>query len=165
MKANKNSLHSKLYKFTYNSELPINLCPYFWKLVFAFIVFIPNFILQLPPIIFKDTEDCKDKRDSGIIIYILLGLLYLILFFNYHLIKAIFGCYSYTQECVNLAIGINTFIFVIVSIIMIDKYQYEILSLFINQNKDDSKEEKTPNIIIEFIKAKKNKYCPKIDWE
>jgi len=25
--------------------------------------------------------------------------------------------------------------------------------------------EKKPNIIIEFIKAKYNRYCPKIDWE
>ena len=57
MKADSKSLHARLYKFTYSSDLPVNLCPYFWKLVWGVIILIPNFIIQLPILIYHIFQD------------------------------------------------------------------------------------------------------------
>ena len=46
-----NSWYVWLWNYTYNKQLPSNLCPFFWKLILAIILFIPNFILRLPLVI------------------------------------------------------------------------------------------------------------------
>src|ERR1700721_1251272 len=51
MELSSTSWHSKLYMFTYNSSLPISLCPYFWKLVLAIVLFIPLTVFYIPLII------------------------------------------------------------------------------------------------------------------
>lgn len=50
-----------VYKMTYgwSSAPPNNLCPYFWKLVVAFILFIPFFVFNL----ITFTIDLFDERD------------------------------------------------------------------------------------------------------
>lgn len=159
MKANKNSIHSKLYYFTYDSDLPDNLCPYFWKLLFAFLVFIPNLIIKFPYFIldklfFKhEYNTSTDQTAKGLMTWILLFIIYSISFVNWHLIKAIFNCYSYISECANLALGFDIICLIIISIII---YNYHVKKDMISD---------TINIPIEFIKAKYNNYCPKIDWK
>ena len=52
MKLNSNSISSKLYRWFYGTkELPNNLCPYFWKLVLAWLVLIPYSLVCLPVIL------------------------------------------------------------------------------------------------------------------
>lgn len=163
MKANKNSIHAKLYGVTYNSELPENLCPYFWKLVWATIILIPNIIIQLPALILKifskdsDLDDCYERRKAGLGIYFALMILSLYLLPTINWIKAIFNCYSYSQEFAIIGGGLNSIIFIVVSFFFI-RY-------IINKKSERIVEEKKPNIVTEFIKAKYNRYCPKIEWE
>lgn len=162
MKANKNSLHAKLYRFTYVSELSKSLCPYFWKLVFAFIVFIPNFIIQIPALIMdfcqkNSSSDANERRGTGTILYILTIALIYYIGATYNWIKAMFHCYSYTQ---NLANG-GWFVNLVILLVLIG---YGISAL-----KDKLKEKKynkpvKESIVKEFVKAKLNNYCPKIEW-
>lgn len=160
MKANKNSLHAKLYEFTYSSYLPDNLCPYFWKLVWAIIVLVPNFIIQFPALIIqifsKSSDDCGDRRGMGTVIYIIGFFLSLYFKITFHLIKGIFNCYSYSQEFAIWGGIINTIIFIISAVFFIK---------YLLGKRRKRIEEKRPNIIVEFAKAKYGKYCPKIDWE
>lgn len=160
MKADRNSLHAKLYEFTYTSDLPSNLCPYFWKLVWATIIFIPNFIIQLPALIInlfrRESYDCSDFRALGIITYILLAVVYGYGMATFHWTKAMFNCYSYSSELANWGIGLNAgFIVITLGVLLVNH--------LVKPQKN--KKEKKPSIIKEFVKAKYNRYCPKIDWE
>lgn len=156
MKANTNSWHSKLYSLTYSKRLPDNLCPYFWKLIIAIIVFIPNIIIQFPCFIipyFKE-DDCKEKRIIGFCSYFILLTVSSIIYLNYNLVKAIFNCYSYSSELANITAVFEVVILLAIGTILGSNY-YSDHRVY---------KEKTPNILTEFIKAKYGKYCPKIEW-
>lgn len=165
MKANKNSIHANLYQFTFNSELPGNLCPYFWKLVWATIIFIPNFIIQIPSRIQNlfegEGRDAVDHRACGTIIY--LGLLFLAtyIYSTYQWGKAMLDCYSYNSQFANTGIALNSIIIAVFLICLIRR----IIKGMKKEHEGVEKKEKQPSVVIEFIKAKYNKYCPKIDWD
>ena len=49
MELNLNSLTAKLYRWFYKqNEMPSSLCPYFWKMILACILYIPLFLFDLP---------------------------------------------------------------------------------------------------------------------
>jgi hypothetical protein len=157
MELNKNSVTSKIYRWFYNkasNEMPNNLCPYFWQLVFMWIVFIPSVILSLPYSIYYKLNFNKFEHHPGVGI-VGWAFLYFVkcslisfgwLFFEYE--KA-----SYLECCAFLGILI---IFISLMIFL-----PEIIKYF----KPKTHTKPKPNIIIEFTKAKYNKYCPKIDWK
>ncbi len=167
MKLKNKSLHAWVYNNTYGSALPGNLCPYFWKLVFAFIILIPNLILQIPVIIYNPFDKYRnarpaEKRVFSFGIHLCLTIIICLIIATYHWIKAIFGCYSYNAEWANIAI-------VTYSICSIFGLYYAIKwwvkKLDEHKHTWHHKKEKYPSIIIEFLKAKYHKYYPKIDWE
>ena len=173
MKARKNSLHAKLYNFTYNSSLPDSLCPYFWKLVFAVIMFIPNFILQLPALIgtfiFKSKEDDSfENRKTGLAIYVVLVLVTCFIIANVHFTKCLL-LHAYNKEWLNIAVVCDLVVIIVLIgwLFTVIKEQYFIFKYkeqyFIFKYKKSHL--KKDNIITEYIKAKYNKYCPKIEWE
>lgn len=159
MKARTTSLHAKLYKFTFSNDLPHNLCPYFWKLVWSLVVLIPNFILQLPYLIINifskhKEKDCGDRIIGGIAIYFLVAIILLYTISSYQWFLAMFNCYYYNREFANVGWILNFSIVI------------GIIYYIIRKKIDESRSvEKNPNIITEFVKAKYNKYCPQIDWE
>lgn len=154
-----------MYNFTYSSDLPDNLCPYFWKLVLAVIVFIPNFILQLPVLICSlftknVVDNPKEQRISGTLIYVCLLFLWGYILSTIHMVKAIFNCYSYNSKVVEIGFILNGVIIFICLVILVMNLREKI-----QDRKSISENEPSSNIIIEFAKAKYYKYCPKIDWE
>ena len=157
MELNENSITSKIYRWFYNKEyyeMPSNLCPYFWQLMFMWIVFIPSVILSLPYSILTKIQG-KSEHHPGIgfllwwglyciqCVFITLG----IFFFKYKK-----DGYFYHSAVIGICI-------IIIGIVLGIKKLGEIF-----RNKKTYKN-KQPNIIIEFVKAKYNKYCPKIDWK
>ena len=48
-----NSWYVWLWDYTYSEKVPNNLCPLFWKLVVAILLFIPNVIFRIPTVIVK----------------------------------------------------------------------------------------------------------------
>lgn len=157
MKLKTNSWHAKLHNFVYTNDLPQNLCPYFWKVLLAIALFIPCVIIQLPGLIIglfsKEKLDSGDRYAYGGVTWFLILVLILFSSATFNLVKMLIGAYSYKWDVAVAGIFIWGLIILISSILGI-RY-------LLNKR---SEKEKEPSIIIEFFKAKKNKYCPKIDW-
>ena len=171
MKPNYNSISARLYRAFYEiDEMPTNLCPYFWKQVIMYILWIPYLTFSLPFIIIESLSNKRlsinnlssdNKFEScliGTMIYALLSLSILLLVCEYHLIKYWFNAYSYDSRLATGAGLINIVVVVALNIIAIVKY-------FRNKKENNRSKETSSNILIEFIKAKYNNYCPTLEWQ
>jgi len=162
MKLNKNSISAKLFRWFYRtSELPTNLCPYFWKLVMAYVFAIPVFIISLPyAIIDKDScnESLGNRIGKGLVcwfgLFLLITALTPIILFWYTPVKdsflEILIIWGLLTWVIGLIIGVMWFI--------------HHLGEKIKERRNLPKEEKRSNIVVEMVKATYYKYCPKIDW-
>jgi hypothetical protein len=162
MKLNKNSISAKLFRWFYGtSELPTNLCPYFWKLVMAYVFVIPLFIISLPYVII-DKDSCNESLGSRIglgfvcwfILFLLITALTPIMLFWHtpvedSFLEILIHC-GFLTWVLGLTIGVMWFI--------------HHLGEKIKERRNLPKKEKRSNIIVEMVKATYYKYCPKIDW-
>ena len=166
MKLNKNSISAKLFRWFYETkELPTNLCPYFWKLVVAYLFAIPLFIISLPYVIINKPsliESFGNRIWGGFIywvmLFVLIATLSPIMLFWYTPVKdslliSLIGC-GFLLWVVGLLFGAIKFI----------QYLNEKSLKRIWQSENLQKKEKRTNIIVEMVKATYYKYCPKIDW-
>jgi magnesium-transporting ATPase (P-type) len=163
MKLNKNSISAKLFRWFYGtSELPTNLCPYFWKLVMAYVFAIPLFIISFPYVIIEKSssiESLNSRIWMGIIcwfgLFSLITALTPIMLFWYTPVKdsflEILMIYGFFVWAAGLTLGIIWFI--------------HHLGEKIKERRNLPKKEKRSNIIVEMVKATYYKYCPKIDWD
>lgn len=176
MELNLNSLTTKLYRWFYNQyEMPNTLCPYFWKMVIMYVFIIPYSIISLPQIIFELIT--KERSEAPRIA--IGGILYILLFFGFTILFTlatlpIWG-YFPPNSVGNIFQIIGTICFVgglsVLITHLIITYRLNRTRKFIFDKKTDGyirnpkyKYEK-PNLVKEFIKAKYNKYCPKINWK
>jgi len=174
MKLNFNSNSAKLYRWFYaTTQMPQSLCPYFWKLVLMWVFILPYTILSLPLILMdlKDPESrsMAERPGMGFIIWFILGMLIcMISWFG-----LFFATPSKNGVWVNvLGVGaIGWLASIVLGSIELYKWAKE---KWENRNvKYDENgyriwakpEPKQPSILVEFVKAKYNKYCPKIDWK
>jgi len=188
LKANKSSWHAFVYQYIWSGNLPDNLCPYFWKVMLGLVFVIPVFFLRLlnyilfgvvkltdkvdePATNYKDfiaelsySASCKRSEENALcsLWYILVILVGFVFIAEYNWFKWLFNAYSYDWRIAGSGGLMNTVL------------AFFILRYFFFQLKDAYQEkyeikkelkEKHPSILKEFIKAKKEKYCPKIDWE
>jgi hypothetical protein len=185
MKLKKDSLLRKLYRWYYvDNLLPTSFCPYFHSLIRMFIFIIPYVIISLPFIIgsifikgWRVSFDEKynypsslitstsDRVGFGIVFYII------ILFCLFFLLPL----YSFVGE-VEVNSNLDKLIFsskIIWGIGFMALFVLGFIKGIIyvsnkfktkHKNKQIVYKEKSPNIIVEFVKATYNKYCPKIDW-
>jgi hypothetical protein len=177
MKLNSNSISSKLYRWFYGTnDLPNNLCPYFWKLVLSWLVLIPYSLFCLPVILhelFDKTYRFTDNSTGKRIGYS--SLTYALLFFIGCMLSSI-GWFFIEPEKDSFYQFMGTLGFVIwvVSIIIgivegfkaFKEWNYSRKIKYDENGRriwNQPKEEKT-YLVVEFAKAKYNKYCPKIDW-
>jgi hypothetical protein len=166
--------------------MPQSLCPYFWKLLGMWILILPTAIWSIPSMTYLAISKENNEVDEwgGRIITNL--ILWLALFFGGAMLFSLswffVGFFSekslwYNYQLagilswlIGLIIGI---IFLIVSSIIKRKerirrkhneYIWNEDGDYV-RNPDYVPYEPKPNLIVEFIKAKYNKYCPKIDWK
>jgi hypothetical protein len=188
MELNRNSFSAKLYRWFYaTKEMPQNLCPYFWKLVATFILALPVFILTIPFEIIYYKDETKYYEPIGhrlFVSFVIMGLGF-VLFLLGVSVAYLFG-YSPTPNTFmfNCVISGLTIWVVGTTVGLVITVKY-----FINKAREAKKlydedgfryygidengrkiytlipKEEKPNIIVEFVKAKYNKYCPKINWE
>lgn len=159
-----NSISTRLYLWFYTilpSELPQSLCPYFWKLLWMIFLIIPYTLLGLPAHIYYRNENIKwdrtkslDKLSFGLFGYvglIFLGsiLIYFIGFFMSYEPKSILFNFSNLGETISILLGILSILGLICWGIF-----------YINDNSSINN-----SIPITFIKAKYNKYCPRITFK
>lgn len=178
MKLNRNSLNAKLYCWFYgqsDSQLPNNLCPYFWKLVLAWLLIIPYGIYSLPHIIILEVFDKTYKNGENSTGFRLASssAIYVICFILLCMGTAVATMFTTLYQGTFFGhIWIGGFMFWVVTIIVLIYFGIKALVENIKNKKrkvyDDYGNRiypvKKSNVLIEFIKAKYNKYCPKIDW-
>jgi hypothetical protein len=170
MKLNYNSFSSKLYRWIYYSdtnEMPNNLCPYFWRLVVAYIIALPVLVLTLPYELIRLFKKDKEEMDMPLLPRIISTVVFAIALFVIAALLApislFFGYSPIESSGFNSMINGGIFLWFIGGIVglvygityLVDKYK--------NRSKV-IKEAKSENIVVEFVKAKYNKYCPKIEW-
>lgn len=178
MKLNKNSVTSRLYKWFYGvSEyqgLPNNLCPYFWKVVLMYITIIPYTLFSIPVVVYDlfDKQYENGDRSIGQRLGVSFGVYFGLLLLT-GVITSIAGLFvkiepkSFWEFCQFLGCMIWA-IAIIVGIIEGVKYLREWSTRddgYYDETQEKWVVKKTKvNMTSEFIKAKYNKYCPKIDW-
>lgn len=174
MKLNINSNTAQLYRWFYGtSRMPESLCPYFWKLVLMWTFILPYSILSLPVIIlerFDRSQTCSTGERAGLgfiawfILDITIGMVTCIgLFFEepvkdtlyYHL--TVIGTLGWF---LSIGIGIATLYNYIMKKIKESKIKYDE-----HGRRIWNPEPKQDSIIVSFVKASYNKYCPRIDWD
>lgn len=173
MKLKENSFSANFYKWVYETkQLPKNLCPYFWKLLLGWVIWIifgiPIAALLVPMLVISlfDKEIKGDLNGNkygfavaGAIIYFLIFCVASVVIF----LLTLFSVIQFVEDegfyDLQMIGGMITFVLIIFGIIA------GILYLHNNKNRPDKNIDKSPNIVKEFIKAKYNRYCPKIDWE
>jgi hypothetical protein len=177
MKLNSNSISSKLYRWFYGTnDLPNNLCPYFWKLVLAWLVLIPYSLVCLPVILhelFDKTYRFTDNSTGKRIGYS--SLTYALLFFIGCMLSSI-GSFFIQPEKDSFYGFMGTLGFclwvcaIVIGVIegfkAFNEWNYSRKIKYDEYGRriwNQPKEEKT-YLVVEFAKAKYNKYCPKIDW-
>ena len=178
MKLNKNSVSSRLYKWFYAvSEyqgLPNNLCPYFWKVVLMYLTIIPYTLFSIPVVVYDmfDKGYENGERKTGERLGISVGI-YIALFILATLISAILALFIKVEKNTLfefLVVGGCLFwtglivIGVIEGIKHLREYSTRDESYFDEQQDKWVVKKAKVNMTTEFIKAKYNKYCPKIDW-
>lgn len=178
MKLNKNSFTSKLYKWFYGvgeyQGLPNNLCPYFWKVVLMYLTIIPYVLISIPVVVYDlfdkgyENGDRKVGERLGISVGVYIGLFVLAALIS--AIAAIFLKVDKGSLFEFLVVG-GCLIWaglIIIGVIEGVKYLREYSTTnesYYDENQHKWVTKKTKvNMTTEFIKAKYNKYCPKIDW-
>jgi tellurite resistance protein TehA-like permease len=167
------SLPARLYKwFWFEKRMPDGLCPYAWKSLFMYLVLIPYVIVCLPVVLIdlfsKEQNGMADNHGSrffaSVVMYIGLfvvaSLLYSpTLFWFMNEKESFFGILQFTGAVFWVIGAFVGFIFLIM--VSYKAIQSKILDMRFPYNIG----EKKPSLVVEFVKAKYNKYCPKIDWE
>lgn len=181
MKLSTNTLSAKLYRWFFNTDkMPTNLCPYFWKLVFMYLAILPYTIITLPHQILNKFKKEDKEMSIGVsfILYLFMfGLISLfsvptLLLFDLspnHFWKSVFNG-GILMWIVLIGSGIYYGIkFLIQRLKEKPKKMYDKDgSLYYGYDDFGNKiyyQEPKPNILVEFFKAKYNRYCPKINWE
>lgn len=161
---NHNSISAKLYRWFYGTNvMPNNLCPYFWKLVIAYTFALPVLILTLPQTIVskgKNRDTLSNRIIMGIITYVLLlGAISMISVFGlFFVLPEKEGLYLFM-----LIIGMS--LWAISVVVGVPYLINKLLEKWKERRYNRYTEEPKVNIIVEMVKAKYHKYCPKIDWK
>jgi hypothetical protein len=170
MKINYNSLSAKMFRYFYTTDtMATNLCPYFWKLLVAMILFIPYYVLTIPTKVlnFGDAYTNKEHISRSIIIWILIvavcctlfaiGTLVLGVYYD-EKIQPVLSTIQYIGFTGLVLLGSVLAAWIIVSF----KEKYD--DIMDSRGRKPRKEPK-PNLIVEFLKAKYHRYCPQITWD
>lgn len=174
MTLDQNSTSARLYKWLYSAEdLPNNLCPYFWKVVLAYLIIIPYTLLALPYLLGLAISKESSKNDS---FGKRIGIGFILYFFMWCAASALcfIGMFFITpaEKSLYQFMAIMGGIIWLVCLVLGGNYLWDVYK----ENKRKSKiryneqgyriyEEPKSNLIVEFVKAKYGKYCPKINWK
>ncbi len=159
------SVSARLYKWFYSTYLPTNLCPYFWKSIIMYIFIVPYFLVTVSLLIVDkftgeddfNYEDTGTRFFRGIAVWaVLWGAICLLVSAT-----GIFIHFPKNSPLVALmTVGIAEALMGV--IILLFWSVARVIEHFKNRKRKSYVQ--TPNLTIEFIKAKYNKYCPKIEW-
>jgi len=162
MKLNQNSLSAKLYRWFYKTDtMPTNLCPYFWKLVTA-VILSPLFAIYTLPyeiINYKRWHryTYSDMLGESLICWLLIAAIICMI--------SPLGLFFYIPDKGSLLSVIMTIGCILWGSLILVGITWAIVKTVVYLESKKIDDEKTDNIIVEMVKAKYHKYCPKIDWK
>jgi hypothetical protein len=162
MKLNQNSLSAKLYRWFYKTNtMPTNLCPYFWKLVTA-VILSPLFAICTLP---YEIINYKRRRRDTYSDMLGTSTAYWCLIAGVICMISTLGLFFYIPNKSSLLwIMISVGLICWASLILVGIIWGIFATVkYLESKKSD--DEKTDNIIVEMVKAKYHKYCPKINWK
>lgn len=173
MKFSTNSWHAKLFKLAYGSAkpLPSNLCPYFWKTIFSFILWpLLPFWLMGKLFLWLVKDDEIESNEDGLWgpVSGLGFLLYFALLIVASMIAMWWIPFNDKQYGYISMLGLIGYITVGgVGVATLRNYLKErraarrrAMSVSDYYSAEDES-----NLFIEFFKATYKKYCPKINWK
>ena len=184
MELNVNGVSARLYRWFYvTDKMPQSLCPYFWKLVIAYILLLPVAILSFPIFLFKQEDSVENAFQRPFIGGFMWTVLCIVAIMIVGPLSTLFTGFLHDGSFLAIiqSTGFLT-LFVVITISLVAGIIY-LASKIKEQNRrrrsewiwneygdyiknpDYSPYAAKPNIIIEFIKATYHKYCPKIDWK
>ena len=159
MELKENSLFPWLCKVTYGKGyLPKNLCVYFWASLFT----IPFLPFSFPWIIYHLIFNRKNPSNGvSIVPKFSISISWYIgsLFVG----AAQWGFVSLSTWLWGLWVILVGLLLACIAILSIAYFLFEVIPKCIPRRKPREKKKK-PNILIEYIKAKKQKICPQITW-
>ena len=155
-----NSWYVRLWNYTYPETVPNNLCPLFWKLVIAILLFPINIILRIPVNIMNlfvrnkvDRGDARSGIGFGIYAIIIASAFILTCLYNY-ILWAI-NAYSYDGEFASIG-GL----FLLVGAFFIIRHYW------LTYNTGYKIEHTVSNnIVVNYTKSWYENHCPKINWK
>lgn len=162
MNLNLNSWYVWLWDYTYEEDVPNNLCPFFWKLIAAMLLFIPNIILRIPVVIvnmfcneYNKIERGDARTGIGALMYIIGIATILVCYTTYNWFLWSINSYSYDYAAANIG-GM----FLLVGLFLLIRYYWL-------ENEVGYKVVKTANtnMLTTYTKAWYNNHCPKINWK
>lgn len=154
MTLNYNSFNAKLYRYFYDANsMPDSICPYFWKLLMAWVFVIPVSLFSFPAVI----AEIITKQSYGLGRLFMSGVLYMLI---YCIISMVFTVLlfinHYDSESIIVKMGsAGIIIWLLVIVITV----IETVKYLRSSNKVSD------SVIIGFVKSKYNKYCAKITWK
>src|SRR5688572_21873594 len=161
----KKSWHSTLYRLTYGyyGDLPSNLCPYFWQLLFALVLTATVGLFLLPYYLVDKLLFGNDSYKWGYFSNANIGSAlgsYILCFLVFMMIFIFFLPWNEkTRDIWIFGLIEWTVVLSIAGYFLWKKWFPEKIKTHYVESK-----KKEPSILVEFIKAKYNKYCPKITW-
>jgi hypothetical protein len=167
----KNSITARLYRWFYaTKEMPQSLCPYFWKLLVMWVLIVPFYIITLPTRIFHDSKNTNPLK-----LFLLSLLIFGVLYVAFSMVTFLIVLIFFTNTPLNPFMVTSTVIGLfgnigLLVIGLVNLWEYIEDKIYDARykrkyNKLRTKEANKPSLIVEFIKATYNKYCPKIDWK
>jgi hypothetical protein len=163
MKLNQKSLSAKLYRWFYKTNtMPTNLCPYFWKLVTA-VILSPLFAIYTLPyeiINYKHSrrDTYGDMLETSAAYWCFIAAVICMI--------SSLGLFFYTPDkssLLGVIMGVGCIFWGCLIVVGVTWAIIILTQEHLQSKKSD--DEKTDNIIVEMVKAKYHKYCPKIDWK
>lgn len=177
MNLNLNSQTAKMYRWFYaTGSMPNTLCPYFWKLVIMWIFIVPYSILSIPYLFMNYFTD-KDWSNKGTSIIekpFAGGLLWVMVFlvgamlFSISLFWVVFPeeSFLFIVQLFGTIMWLAAFGYGIYFVTgwAFEKYKNSKIKYDADGYRIWDEPKKQDSVVIHFIKATYNKYCPKIDW-
>jgi hypothetical protein len=162
MKLNQNSLSAKLYRWFYKTDtMPTNLCPYFWKLVTA-VILSPLLAIHTLP---YEIINYKRQRWDTYSDMLLTSAAYWFFIAAVICMISTLGLFFYIPDKDSLLWVMMVLGFCVWACLIVVGITWAIVKTVVYLESKKSDDEKTDNIIVEMVKAKYHKYCPKIDWK
>jgi formate hydrogenlyase subunit 4 len=133
--------------------MPDSICPYFWKLLMAWVFVIPVSLFSFPAVIVEIIT--KESYGLGrlimsvvlyIALYCIVSMVFTVLIFTNH----------YDSESIIVKMGSAGILIWVVAIVIT---VIETVKYFRNSDKVND------SVIVGFVKSKYNKYCARITWK